>query len=475
MPKVKISEYSATANSNTDVASINIDEGCAPSGINNAIRAVMGHLKDFQQGTNGDPFNGPVNGTLGATTASTANVTTLTTSSTVTHNGGTANGVAYLNGSKVLTTGSALVFDGTNLGVGVTPNAWTPTYRKALQLNTYSAISGDSFFGLTDISTNAYESATGTFSYITSAPAADYRQDNNGKHIWYQAASGTAGNAITFTQAMTLDAIGRLLVGTTNAGSNQGMTIYNATQGELRLQNSTTGNTAADGFQLMVNGSDAYVFNRENAPLLFGTNDTERARFTSSGYFKASNTGTYQNSSGTYHELRNDANTNTARITNTIASGYTDAIVQVSFAAYAPNTTNSWFLFCDDSTTNRVQLRSNGGIANYSANDVNLSDRREKTNFAPASSYLDKICAIPVQTFNYIDQNMEDDGGLTLGVVAQDVQAIAPELVMESDWAKEGDEPKMRLSIYQTDLQYALMKALQELKAEFDAYKASHP
>ena len=115
MPKVKISEYSATANSNTDVASINIDEGCAPSGINNAIRAVMGHLKDFQQGTNGDPFNGPVNGTLGATTASTASVTTLTTSSTVTHNGGTANGVAYLNGSKVLTTGSALTFDGATL------------------------------------------------------------------------------------------------------------------------------------------------------------------------------------------------------------------------------------------------------------------------------------------------------------------------------------------------------------------------
>ena len=118
MPKTKISEYSATANSNTDVASINIDEGCAPSGINNAIRAVMGHLKDFQQGTNGDPFNGPVNGTLGATTASTANVTTLTTSSTVTHNGGTANGVGYLNGSKVLTTGSALTFDGTLLTLG---------------------------------------------------------------------------------------------------------------------------------------------------------------------------------------------------------------------------------------------------------------------------------------------------------------------------------------------------------------------
>ena len=77
MAKTKISEYSATANSNTDVASINIDEGCAPSGINNAIRAVMGHLKDFQQGTNGDPFNGPVNGTVGATTPSTGAFTTL--------------------------------------------------------------------------------------------------------------------------------------------------------------------------------------------------------------------------------------------------------------------------------------------------------------------------------------------------------------------------------------------------------------
>jgi len=94
-----------------------------------------------------------------------------------------------------------------------------------------------------------------------------------------------------------------------------------------------------------------------------------------------------------------------------------------------------------------------------------LSDRREKTNFSPAGSYLDKICAILVQTFNYIDQNMEEDGGLTLGVVAQDVQAVAPELVMESNWAKMDDEPKMRLSIYQTDLQYALMKCIQEQQA----------
>jgi hypothetical protein len=59
-------------------------------------------------------------GTTGAPAllGSAGSFTTLTTSSTVTINGGTANGVAYLNASKVLTTGTALVFDGTNLGVG---------------------------------------------------------------------------------------------------------------------------------------------------------------------------------------------------------------------------------------------------------------------------------------------------------------------------------------------------------------------
>jgi len=147
----------------------------------------------------------------------------------------------------------------------------------------------------------------------------------------------------------------------------------------------------------------------------------------------------------------------------------------IYYSAATPNNATSQFLACvDSSAVTRAEIRSNGGLANYSANNVNLSDRREKTNFAPATSYLNKICAIPVQTFNYIDQNMEVDGGLTLGVVAQDVQTVAPELVMESNWGTK-DKPKMRLSIYQTDLQYALMKALQELKAEFDAYKASHP
>jgi hypothetical protein len=173
-----------------------------------------------------------------------------------------------------------------------------------------------------------------------------------------------------------------------------------------------------------------------------------------------------------FHEFRTNSDGNYVALLSSSASSPFGLGV---FYSTSPNNTTNRFLDCEDSGGVRFQARSNGGLANYSANDVNLSDRREKTNFAPAGSYLDKICAIPVQTFNYIDQNLEQDGGLTLGVVAQDVQAVAPELVLESNWAGKDETPKMRLSIYQTDLQYALMKALQELKAEFDAYKASHP
>jgi len=80
MSKTKISEYSATANSNTDVGGINIDEGCAPSGINDAIRTLMAQLKNFQTGTGGDSFNGPI----GSTTPAAGAFTTLSASGNVT-------------------------------------------------------------------------------------------------------------------------------------------------------------------------------------------------------------------------------------------------------------------------------------------------------------------------------------------------------------------------------------------------------
>ena len=89
MAKTKISEYSSTAGDNTDVNSVNIAEGCAPSGINNAIREVMAALKRFQTGADGDAVT--VGGalvvsgtaTLSTTTTGPINGTTIPSSKTL--------------------------------------------------------------------------------------------------------------------------------------------------------------------------------------------------------------------------------------------------------------------------------------------------------------------------------------------------------------------------------------------------------
>jgi hypothetical protein len=209
------------------------------------------------------------------------------------------------------------------------------------------------------------------------------------------------------------------------------------------------------------NSGNVELIQQSNAAMTFQTNGTERARIDSSGLILMARTTTSSRANtATLQVAMSNAN-NIAVFENSNATPYG---IDIYYSGAAPNNTGSSFIEGSDTGAIRFGVRSNGGLANYSANNVNLSDRREKTNFALAKSYLDVICAIPVQTFNYIDQNMEEDAGLTLGVVAQDVQAVAPEMVMESNWGTQED-PKMRLSIYQTDLQYALMKCIQEQQA----------
>ena len=146
--------------------------------------------------------------------------------------------------------------------------------------------------------------------------------------------------------------------------------------------------------------------------------------------------------------------------------------LQILYNNAAPNGTSNEFLQCQDNAATRAYIRSNGGLSNYSANNTNLSDERTKTDIQDAGSYLSKICAIPVRTFKYKDQT---DDLLNLGVIAQEVEAVAPELVDVSGFGETPEDGIPLKSIYQTDLQYALMKALQELKAEFDLYKEAHP
>ena len=103
--------------------------------------------------------------------------------------------------------------NGGNLGLGVTPSAGV-----IFQIPDGQIIgSKGNYISLT---ANGYYSS-GNWRYVSSTSASKYDQDA-GKHLWFNAASGTAGNAITFTQAMTLDASGRLLVGTPTSGTAAG-------------------------------------------------------------------------------------------------------------------------------------------------------------------------------------------------------------------------------------------------------------
>jgi hypothetical protein len=137
----------------------------------------------------------------------------------------------------------------------------------------------------------------------------------------------------------------------------------------------------------------------------------------------------------------------------------------------SPNGVSNWFYrgTVTGGTVLRFEARSNGGIANFSANNVNLSDERTKKDIVNAGNYLDKICAIPVRTFLYKDQT---DTQLNLGVIAQEVEAVAPELVDVSGFGETPEDGVPLKAIYQTDLQYALMKCIQEQQAMIDELKA---
>ena len=168
-----------------------------------------------------------------------------------------------------------------NLGLAVTPSAWGNIF-KVLQGPTYGGCIAFQTTGpSTKLGTNWYYDGT-NYKYTTTNAASRY-DINDGTHIWYNAASGTAGNTITFTQAMTLSADGSLGVGTTSPAAFSGykvIDINGSTGGLLALTSNGT-----NKFQMYVNGSSTTLINVASEPLIFGTNNTERARITSGGDF----------------------------------------------------------------------------------------------------------------------------------------------------------------------------------------------
>ena len=104
-----------------------------------------------------------------------------------------------------------------NLGLGVTPSASWQSIRRVLQVGGSGAFwASSSGAGTAFLSNNTYFDGT-SFRYLNTSGASYLAQQTDGSFTFNSAPSGTAGNAISFTQAMTLDASGTLLAGLTSS------------------------------------------------------------------------------------------------------------------------------------------------------------------------------------------------------------------------------------------------------------------
>ena len=116
-----------------------------------------------------------------------------------------------------LSTGTVVYTKDSNaVGIGVTPKTWHTAYR-ALQFGTTGAIGAESGDAFSFIGANAYINASGAWSRTTADFAALHTMAN-GTHSFRVAGTSTADSAISWTEAMSIDNSGNVLIGTTTAG-----------------------------------------------------------------------------------------------------------------------------------------------------------------------------------------------------------------------------------------------------------------
>jgi hypothetical protein len=499
MPKTKISEWSSTPANNTDIDSINIAEGCAPSGINDAIRELMAQVKDLYAGTSGDTIavagGGTGVGTLTgivkgngtsaftAVTAPTGAIVGTTDTQTLTNKTLTAPTIASANLTTALTLTGAAGTSGqvlTSAGSGAAPT-WT-TASGGGSAATPTALG--TVYGKTDTSSVTFLGyQAGNANTGVNNTAVGYRSliTNIG------GASNTAlghDSAYSNTTGGFNVALGRSALYTNSTGSN------NTSVGFESLGFCTSGSNTAVGYQSLY----ANTTGSNNSALGYGSLKGVTTGYGNVGIglnaASALTTGVenvvigYPQGFGGWGLSTGSNNVFIgARAGEVLTTGDRNICLGYYANPSANNGTQQIVIGTNYGSTGKGNntgfIDPNGG-GNYQGNNSaswsTTSDQRLKKNIVNNNVGLEKLTQIQVRNFEY---RVKDEitelpthcaikkEGVQLGVIAQELQTILPECVKQ--------ESTGVLSVDPDNLTWYMINAIKELKAEFDAYKASHP
>ena len=392
------------------------------------------------------------------------------------YNSGRTNAASHVWYNGITTERMRLDSSG-NLGLGVTPSSWNSLW-KPMQLGLGASVSGR-----TDNASIVYLQAntvrqSSSWLYLGTGNATSYEQ-SSGSHIWSTAASGTAGNAITFTQAMTLDASGTLFLTGTSAQMSHtqgGAVIYGTTPtngggiypGLLELIDTrdynSTGPQPGGGitFAYKYNASGAYGA----GPSIQGFKENS----TDGDYAGGLRFLTRPNGASPAERMRIDSSGNLLIGTTTARTGTNSMTFEPGnnyFMMRAPGTGSlSQVAFIRNTAGTPVQvgdINTNGSATSYNTS----SDYRLKENIAPMTGALAKVSVLKPCTYTW---KLTGENGE--GFIAHELAQIVPNAVTgEKDAVDEEGNPKYQ-GIDTSFLVATLTAAIQELKAEVDALKA---
>jgi len=415
-------------------------------------------------------LSGIITPTNVVTATSTTTLTNKTlTSPTVTGvvvSDGTANGVTFLNGSKVLTSGSALTFDGATIGWNATNIILNATSTASSALFRVQGSTGDQWqFG------------------AGHALAGDWGVTNNTRSITpFLITGGTTSPVFTFggsSEYMRLTSTG-LGIGTSSPsakldvagssyvrGDSTDATFTSA--GQLAIKRSSSdpflsfhNNTGGQiGFIQMQNSGACAIGVAVAQPLAFNTNGSERARIDSSGNFLVGTTNAALNGRGVNSSVFKNLTTQDTLGLNQSTNSYYNLVSVVS----TTSGTRYHVGFGDGNSSfaERGSISTNGTSTSYTT----TSDYRLKENIQPMQNALAKVVALKPCTYTW-----KSNGSNGEGFIAHELQEVVPQCVSgEKDAENEDGKPKYQ-GVDTSFLVATLTAAIQEQQAIIESLKA---